>query len=46
MSRFKTLVNGKPASAEQKYHVLLALFAATFFSLFLVIEGTGYTLTF
>jgi hypothetical protein len=43
MSRLKTLVSGKAASAQQKYHVLLGLFAATLFSLFLVIVGTDYT---
>lgn len=39
----KSFINGKPATAEQKYHVLLGLFAVTLFTLLLVVAGTDYT---
>lgn len=45
MKKFlKCLVNGKPATDQQKYHVLLGLFAVTLFTLLLTMAGTDYSL--
>lgn len=42
----KHLVNGKPANDKEKYHMMLALFAATLATLLMVIIRTGYTFEF
>ncbi len=40
----KKLINGKAANAQEKYHVLLGVFAFSLFALLVVIAQTHYTI--